>query len=222
MTRSHGLLGLLVIGALGCGSETPATPSVMQVTLPVIPIPGPGEIRAQDGTPATSDTTPVYEVRRMQRVLAPGGRHVTRGEFNAVTGSAVITCTGTATRVEMTLSGLIPNGVYTIWHSSFRAPGFDGTYNNQNGLGVVGASDGSQGTVRASATGTGRISFTTAAGPLSVTGRLGSCMLADEFESDLAGWYHIDGQTYGGSPGPDGTAVTQFAVLWRRPQDAGR
>jgi len=105
------------------------------------------------------------------------------------------------------LTGLIPNGVYSIKLLTFKAPGFDGTFSNLIGLGALGSSDGSHSSFLARADRTGSISAITPSGPLSVFGNIAGCALTGEFEFHVVGVYHIDGKTYGGAEAPAGTAV---------------
>jgi len=112
------------------------------------------------------------------------------------------------------LSGLIPDGVYSIKLLTFKSPGFDGTFTNLIGLGVLGSGDGSHSSFVAGADGTGSISAITPGGPLSVFGTIAGCALTGEFEFHVVGVYHIDGRTYGGAEAPAGTAVEQFAFLF--------
>ena len=98
----------------------------------------------------------------------------------------------------------------------FQAPGFDPTFANLIGLGAIGSQSGTQNAFRASASGEGDVSAITPPGSLSMFGAIGACALTDQFEWHVVGAYHIDGQTYGASPGPEGTAVEQFGFVFKR------
>src|SRR5687768_4516166 len=64
-------------------------------------------------------TTPYLDLP----VLAPDGHQVTAGEWRAAEGRASVKCSAAGTHVTIHLSGLIPEGVYTIWLVTFKAPG---------------------------------------------------------------------------------------------------
>jgi hypothetical protein len=162
--------------------------------------------------PPFAPSTLLYEARAGNPILAPDGHQVTYGDFTAVTGRATAQCLTQGTHVVLKLQGLIPRGVYTIWSLTFRAPGFDPSFANLIGLGALGDADGSENSFRASESGEGALSALVNAGPLSVFGAIGACGL-DEFEWHVVGAYHIDGQTHGATPGPDGTQVEQFAFI---------
>ena len=92
------------------------------------------------------------------------------------------------------MSGLIPNGVYTIWYASFDKAG------NLVGVGSLGPNDGSQNHFEATANGDGELSAIMPGGRLSVFGEATGCLLGGPFV--LLGVYHLDGETHGGFPGP--------------------
>lgn len=165
----------------------------------------------------TDSATALYENRLHNPIVAPDRHHVTLGEFNAVTGTAKAKCTDEGTRVRLSLDGLIPHGFYTIWNVTFTSPGFDPTFAHLSGVGAAGASDGSQNSFKASSNGRAHITAITPGGALSMLGSIGSCALLDEFEWHIVGAYHIDQTTHGGSVGPDGTYVEQFAFILNTP-----
>src|SRR5205823_8866721 len=99
----------------------------------------------------------VYEVRKGNPVLAPDGHQLTLLEFNAPAGRASVKCVQQGTHAVLELTGLIPNGVYTVWNVVFRAPGFDPSFANLSGLGAIGAADGSANSFVADATGAAEI-----------------------------------------------------------------
>ena len=160
----------------------------------------------------------LYTKNQHQPVLAPDGKQVSWGEFTSVKGQASASCTDQGTRVTLNLTGLIPNGVYTIWNASFESPGFDPSdaMLGIDGLGAAGKGDGSDNIIKASAAGTGSITLVSPGGDLSLFGSIGACSLADDFEWHVVGAYHIDGQSYGPIIGPDGTYVEQFAFAFVR------
>jgi hypothetical protein len=168
---------------------------------------------ASGGAP-TQGSTPLFESRAHQPILAPDGHQVTLDEFNAVEGRASVKCVHQGTHIVLQLGGLIPGGVYTINLLTFKAPGFDGTFTNLIGLGALGSGHGAYSSLRARANGSGTISAIMPGGPLSVFGAIADCALSGEFEFHVVGVYHIDGKTYGGAEAPAGTAVEQFAFIF--------
>lgn len=141
-------------------------------------------------------------------VLAPDGSQLTKGDWVGVTGRAKMKCVGKGTLVTLHFSGLIPNGLYTIWNAQFDPP-FDGTFNNLIGLGALGPNDGSKSAFTASASGEGQISVIVPPGDLSMFGSIDGCLTDNE--SHLIGHYHTDGQTHGPVFGP---GVDQFAIIF--------
>jgi hypothetical protein len=158
----------------------------------------------------------LYEVRTKQPVLAPSGDQVTWAEFSAVQGMVEVECTDAGTRVYMELTNLIPEGVYTIWNVTVKAPGFDPAAEmfNITGIGAAGNGIGTDNTIIASSNGSGKIELTSAGGPLSMIGEIEACALT-EYEWHVVGAYHIDGRTYGPDLGPDGTAVENFGFIFK-------
>ena len=218
------------LAATGC-TPAPAAPTAPDGTAlrqPLLAAPGAAPVRNGDvvhvpffiqdvnGQPPASSSTPLFEARQHNPILAPDGHQVTLAEFNAVSGYVSVQCLNDGTHVTVHLANLIPQGVYTIWNLVFKAPGFDPSFANLIGLGAIGASTGAQNVFRASASGEGVVSATTPAGPLSVFGEIGACAPVDLFEWHVVGVYHIDGQSHGSSTGPAGTAVEQFGFIFRQ------
>lgn len=173
-------------------------------------------VQTAEGEMPSDPSDLLYETRKKNPLLAPDGHQITWGEFSAVKGEAIAECTDQGTKVTLNLTGLIPNGVYTIWNLSFEAPGSDLTDEmlGVDGLGAAGKGDGSDNAFTASAAGTGSITFTSPGGDLSLFGSIGACSLVDNFEWHVAGAYHADGLTYGPIIGPDGTYAEQFGFAF--------
>jgi hypothetical protein len=216
---------LLAVVASGCNAQSPIVPdrfgaaegtSLSSATRTTSIVQLPLFIQDAGGRLPTGASTPLFEVRAHNPILAPDGHQVTLGEFNAVDGIASVQCLGRGTSVTLRLSHLIPDGVYTIWNVVFRDPGFDPTFGNMIGLGALGSASGTQNAFRASATGDASISAITQAGPLSALGSIGACAPVDEFEWHIVGAYHIDGESHGPVLGPEGTAVEQFGFVFKR------
>ncbi len=171
-------------------------------------------IEDASGNQPASPNTLLYENRLHNPIIAPDGHQITLAEFNALSGNVTLKCTEKGTLVNLHLSGLIPKGVYTIWTLTFKAPGFEPTFSNLTGVGSLGTIDGSENTFKASASGEGEIVARIPAGPLSIFGSIASC-INSEFEVHFVGVYHLDGSSYGATPGPKGTYVEQFAFIWK-------
>ncbi|MCI0744062.1 MAG: hypothetical protein L0Y58_01535 [Verrucomicrobia subdivision 3 bacterium] len=171
--------------------------------------------------PASGDTL-LYDSRVCQAgdprtpIIAPDGHHVTFGEWTAVEGRALVKCIQPGSLVVVHLSGLIPNGQYTCWIPAFDPPGFDGTLNNAFTFGPLGAQDGSENAFVADADGEGQIAGILPAGPMSIIHKrdFDGC-LTDEVEFHVALAYHIDGETYGPTPGPVCTWAVQRAFVFK-------
>ncbi|HEY3057248.1 MAG TPA: hypothetical protein VGK31_15080 [Thermoanaerobaculia bacterium] len=174
-------------------------------------------VRDGAGKPLTAQSdpaTPVYESRTLAPILAPDRHQLTLAEFNAPRGFVIARCGKKGTETVIRLTGLVPNGVYTMWLLTFRSPGFDPTFANLIGLGAIGSRGGTQNVVQASPAGTAELTVTAKAGALSMFGNLTDCWVADEYEVHVVGAYHIDGVTHGATPGPDGSFVEQFGFIF--------
>lgn len=159
----------------------------------------------------------LYEVRKNNPLIAPDGHQITWGEFASVQGDIEVECMNNQTKVSLNVKGLIPYGQYTIWNVTFDAPGMDPTHPmlGLEGLGAAGKGDGSDNAFVANAMGEGSITLTSPGGPLSIVGSIGDCSLVDNFEWHVVGAYHVDGRTYGGDLGPDGTVAEHFGFIFK-------
>ena len=158
----------------------------------------------------------LFDVRGKNPVTAPDGHLITWAEWSAVRGNIYVECQDAGTFVSLKLSGLIPNGVYTMWNVSVAAPGFDPTVEgfNVTGIGAAGKGDGSDNSFIASPNGKAQISMLSPGGDLSMFGEITNCPVKDQFEWHIVGSYHIDGMTYGPDLGPDGTVAEQFGFIF--------
>lgn len=171
------------------------------------------------GQMPSSENELVYESRLKNPVIAPDGHQLTWGEFGTVTGKAEAICRDNGVEVQLSLSGLIPNGVYTMWDVIFEAPGVDPAdpILGIDGLGASGKGDGTDNFFVASPTGTAQITMLSPGGDLSMISNvsMGKCPLTDNFEWHVVGAYHMDGNTYGPDLGPIGTSVEQFGFIFQ-------
>ena len=133
-------------------------------------------------------------------ILGPDGEHVTLAEWDNAEGSAEIHCSGDTTVMEFSFSGLLPEGVYTLWVGPMNG-------NNILGTGALGDGSGSDNILDVSPAGNAEISISMDPGNLSVAGSISSCLLTNQTDIVLILDYHIDGQTHGASPGADNTDV---------------
>lgn len=136
----------------------------------------------------------------------PKGRALgmTLGDWLAADGSATVTCDGETGSVEAEFTGLVPDGVYTMWYSFVPQPPtkpFTGALDLP-----VGARDGAQSAFTADAE--GNAAFEASFAP---------CLEPSDSQllAMLAIAWHSDGKTYGSSPGSFGdlSHVQLFAPL---------
>lgn len=152
--------------------------------------------------------TLLFESRQCNRIIAPDGHQVTLGEFLSVQGTATAQCTMGGTEGSVQLSGLFPNGLYSVWLFKLAASG-KGV--STAGIGSLGLNDGSENVVLADASGNAQLSATNPAGRLSIYGITDACWLSDtKFSHQLMIVYHIDGMSHGRVPGPNGAFIEQF------------
>ena len=170
-----------------------------------------------DGNMPSNPDDLLYDARMKNPVLAPDGHQVTWAEYSAVRGSINVDCTEAGVKVNFRVTGLIPDGVYTAWNISVKAPGFDPAAEmfNITGIGAAGKGDGSDNTFVAGPDGTAELTTISKGGPLSMIGEMAHCPLDGQFEWHVVVAYHIDGKTYGGNIGPDGTVVEQFGFIFQ-------
>lgn len=168
-------------------------------------------------TPSAPDEL-IYEIRKKTPITDMDGIHMRLFDFSLVNGSVNVTCEEGGVNVEVALRGLVPNGVYTLWHVTFNEGGADPTKEmlNIRGIGAVGKGDGSDNFFIASPKGTANIAaFSPTGRALSMIGDIRECPLTNEEEWHVVGSYHMDSKTYGPLLGPDGTVVEQFAFVFK-------
>ncbi len=118
---------------------------------------------------------------------------LTLGQWLRHTGTGTYTCENGTGTLETSFAGLVPNGVYTMWHAFMALPPtepFSGTLDLP-----LGARDGSESTFVADSE--GKASFEHSFKP---------CLeMSDVWTTSmLAINYHSDGKTYGAYPGDFG------------------
>ncbi len=175
-------------------------------------------IENDQGDMPTEASDLIYEIREKVPVMDMDGTHMRLFDFSTVNGSVQVDCMEDGVYIDVKLRGLVPNGVYTLWHVTFNEGGADPSKEmlNIRGIGAVGKGDGSDNFFIASPTGTAEISaFSPTGRVLSMIGDIKQCPLSDEEEWHIVGSYHMDSKTYGPVLGPDGTVVEQFAFVFK-------
>lgn len=205
----------------GCERDTtgPVTPSppALPVTLTaalhnsLIP-----EVLSQDCKPAehVDPDTPIFhiplytwtrECDLRSPLIAPDGHQLTAGEWVQATGEVTITCVDQGTQYDFQFQGLVPDGVYSIWH---RPPPPHASY------GALASHPGDiRNVFKATAFGMSDYSVTGTAGPMTVNGFVPACLLPLPKRAQLADrwqvfWvmYHKDGSE-GSDERPPGDGV---------------
>lgn len=122
-------------------------------------------------------------------VLAPDGSHLTPSQWWQAQGTAKVTCLAQGTRYQFSFRGLVPDGVYTIWHFTPTGAGALASHppNDVNNV------------FMASSDGAAEFSVIGTPGPATLGGFRPACTLsqAEEFFVVL---YHIDGNYCGPFP----------------------
>lgn len=149
----------------------------------------------------------------LHAILAPDGHHVTLAEWKEAKGTVQVNCDGNETHYKFEFEGLIENGVYTLWIAPLSSSQTfeEFTENSMIGLGAVGGAD--QNFFDFSSGATLQKEVTMSGGALTVWGSIGGCALASENGLIIVLDYHIDGQTYGDTAGPDHTEVGHLLFL---------
>ena len=149
-------------------------------------------------------------------ILAPDAHQMTFGEWDDASGFAVVVCDDPTTNYKLEFTGLIPDGVYTVWNGIFNSdigPG-DPIDFGTDFMGVGALGDGTSNILLASSTGEAQLEVDALPGDLSMFGTMPSCVLTDVPAFSLVINYHIDGMTYGDNPGPDKQDVAHMFIYY--------
>ncbi len=130
-------------------------------------------------------------------ILAPDGHQLTLKEWVRGYGDVDINCIGEGTKYKMRFEGLIPNGVYTVFHFTDLGNGRLATH----------PSGEDNSTFQASPDGDAVLSVVATPGPMTLLGSAPQCSLTDAQFEFFVILYHIDGRSCGGDSCRDGTAV---------------
>lgn len=132
---------------------------------------------------------------------------MTLGQWLKHAGTGTYTCENGTGTLDLNFAGLVPNGVYTMWHAFIAIPPpvpFTGTLDLP-----LGARDGSESVFKAGADGKAAFKHT-----------FQPCLqMSDTWTTSmLAINYHSDGKTYGGHPGQFGlySHIPLFVMLPQR------
>lgn len=133
---------------------------------------------------------------------------LTLGQWLKHSGNGRYTCEQDRGTLDLTFSGLVPNGVYTMWHAFIALPPpepFAGTLDLP-----LGARDGSESVFVADADGNARFAHT-----------FTPCLQMSDLwtTSMLAINWHSDGTTYGGHPGDFGSRAHVPLMVMLPPRD---
>jgi len=132
---------------------------------------------------------------------------ITLGQWLKHQGTGVYTCENGVGKLELKFTGLVPNGVYTMWHAFIALPPtepFSGTLDLP-----LGARDGSESVFVADANGKAKFLHSFKPG-LQMSDVWTTSMLAIN--------YHSDGKTWGALPGEFGSNahIPLFVMLPKR------
>ncbi|WP_412061281.1 hypothetical protein [Rubrivirga sp. IMCC45206] len=171
----------------------------------------------QDAAPdAALFHIPQSEARRgacapLLALADPGGQPITAEAWARASGEVTLTCVGAGTRYAFRFDGLVPGGVYTIWH-------FPGS-----GGGALATHPGGARNVFTAQTGTTTFTVVGTAGAMTMWGTVPACTLPVPPRAevgDIGGElfvvvYHTDNRSWGDVPGPDETIAGHLVVMGR-------
>jgi hypothetical protein len=201
---------MMIVGQLqGNVTAEEATTPVVTTLLEVVNANGnmpinPSDLLFEGHTPAHEPVlAPPYNSAPAQR------QHLTLNDFDNVAGTGRIERVAGGTRLTLDVTGLIPNGLYSVWSDFYVPPGLKPDFANSIALGAFGATNGSENTFVAGANGTAHFEGLQPTGPMSMFGAAPPYVLdppVSKYYAFLA--YHINGQTYGPEPAPAGLEQT--------------
>ena len=202
------LLTLLASLAAGCASDHSEAPRTFSVSHSLIPTAFYVDDQGESPGDATRDDAGLRKLTEDGSVPVtrhPSGEQVTWGTFRRADGELDVACTDEGTELELSMTGLLPQGVYTGWIAFFAPPGYaEAGMDALTGFGPVGPQSGAQSVFVADANGVGDLTVVTPPGALSVAlagpQQVPACLL-DAYEVHVIAAYHMDGKTYGGVPG---------------------
>ena len=177
-----------------------------------------GEIKNVAGTKPTDADEKIYARNvftdgKLTPILAPDGHQLLYGEWQQAQGEALVSCSGKTTNFKLQFTGLIPNGVYTVWVGPLSVSK-SANPSDALGLGALGGQSGNKNIIITDDQGVGELIESMPSGPLTNFGTLSTCALTSNKGMALILDYHIDGETYGSTNGPDHTEVGHMIFLF--------
>ena len=188
------------------------------------------QVTADGGEAPEGPDTPLFRrvgvrgVVTYHPLLAPDGHQLTRAEWVTAQGTATITCEDGGTRYDLEFTGLIPDGVYTIWHFPTTEPITSRLPSGQiedpmasgKGLagGALGDANGDDNAFTADAEGNAVLNVLAAD-----RDPIPKCTLAGG--TFLVVLYHLDNLTWGDGPGPDKTNASHGVFSYPSLEDSG-
>lgn len=172
-----------------------------------------GEINDVNGNPPTGDNTALYAKNVFDPPLGlltpiedPTDNPVILSEWKAASGSVFAQCDGNSATVDITLSGLIPDGTYTFWLNFLNKAKRPGDPVNIF-----------EDVVKIQALGSGSLNVAIADsnGDIQVSIEHYSCILTEEFGLVMPIIYHLNGNTFGETHIPDAEEASQMLVYFQ-------
>lgn len=131
-----------------------------------------------------------------------------------VRGAVTARCTAAGTTLDFDLTGLVPDGTYSVWMFLFEETREAVSAADAVAAGALGPGAGRGHEFRADKVGRAMLSLRQPAGPLSAFGRVRGCLL-DERQWRVVGAYHPRRVTAGTSRPAEGEAIEHFGVRSR-------
>jgi hypothetical protein len=173
------------------------------------------EIKDVNGNTPVDPNEPLYSenifdppLGLLTAIETPANVPVTLSAFTGASGSMLVHCDGTSSTVEITLTGMIPNGTYSFWLAYLNKTKHVGeqidfandfVFPNNPPLG-----SGSTNVVIAESDGT-----------LHATIPHASCILTDQVALVIPVIYHLHGNTYGSGHIPDAEETVHMLTYFQ-------
>ena len=181
------------------------------------------EVTDKDGQVPTDNedllyTPLVFEqpLGELYPILAPDGHHISLNEWQNAKGKAIVSCDGSITKYDLEFTGLIPNGVYTIWNfiltKHLEPTNGINFASDISANGALGSGDANK--IVASSDGKAELVVSVQPGAMSMFGSQPPCAITNSEGFILVVNYHIDGKTHGGTPGPDKDDVAHLLIYF--------
>ena len=141
-------------------------------------------------------------------ILDPSGKQVNLRDWMQARGEATARCLRRGTQYKFEFKGLIPNGVYTIWHFLDSGQGALATTSFTEVDNVF----------KVSKSGTANLTVLAEPGPMSFFGEMPACSLTQSSHELFVVLYHIDNQYCGPFPcnSPDKKSVEVAHLFFKR------